>query len=484
MSPRFRLLAAGSIAVVAAVLMASDIADESFGFAGLIAACTLWVFLEWRKGASPEAWILAAVSFGYIVGNRGFAQFQFTSRIPLLPAETALLFCTLGLGIRAAMSRARAFSFDLLDVAILMWLVFATLRLPMDIRDYGVFALRDYALAYYAVFYFLTRYACSEPHSAVLLERSYTAAFIVLPLAVLVDGLFPGIYGQYLSWNGIPLIYYKSDLISASLVCGSFWFWSRFELSRRRVWLLPSAISLLMVGTEESPRAALVAAAVTTAAWLYARRPRLVGFQLAVIAAGVAISVPLEMARGHPLIETKSYEMYERLVSIVDINNTHSYLNSNSAYTTDNNQFRRVWWNAVYEETMATNPLFGLGFGHDLAARFLADYNWISAEEEFNTRSPHSIILTNFGRLGFIGLGLFLLGAAMIARSARVAFKAADLESMAWWSIVITVAISACFGVVLEGPMGAVIFWVALGVARVKTAAFAARSGAAPHEDK
>ena len=41
----------------------------------------------------------------------------------------------------------------------------------------------------------------------------------------------------------------------------------------------------------------------------------------------------------------------------------------------DNNRFRSVWWRTVVAETLAENPAFGLGFGHDLARNFLREFN-------------------------------------------------------------------------------------------------------------
>lgn len=469
MSPKIRIAIATLVGLLLALAGAENIAGESYGLVALIAAATLWILVEWRTGARPEAWILAIVLFGYIVGNRGFAQFQFTTRIPLLPAETALLFCTAGLGFRAAISKTTAFRPDAVNITILLWVVYATARLPFGLEDFGVVALRDYALVYYAMFFYLSQYISRDPRSALLLDRTLTASFMILPLTVIIDKVSPAFFASYLSWNGVPLIYYKSDLIAASFVSGSFWFWSRFEISGRKAWLVPAAISILLIGIEESPRAALVAGAVVIVAWLYARRFRLVGFQVAVVAVGIAASIPAEMALGRPFVETKSYEMYERMVSIVDVNGSHLYRNSNSASATGNNQFRQVWWKSVMDETISTSPVLGLGFGYDLSARFLAEYDWLSVEEEFNTRSPHSVLFTNFGRLGALGLGLFLLSGAMMVRSGLQSFKTVDFQSMAWWSVAITIAVSACFGVVLENPMGAVIFWTALGIAHSRT---------------
>lgn len=469
MNPRLRLILGGSIGIFIGIVGAQNIANESYGFVGLIGFCSFWIIAEWRDGARPESMVFAAILFGYIVGNRGFAQFQFAPRIPLLPAEAALIVCTATLGFRAALSRASLIVFDAVNISILVWIAYATTRLPLDMNTYGVMALRDYALVYYASFFFLCQFLGRELASVRLLDGALTAAFLALPLVVITNKILPDFFLQHFNWNGIPLIFHKSDLTSESLVCGSFWLWSRFERDGRFFWLLPSAISILLVGAEESPRAALVAATVTAMAWFGARRFKLIGFQIAVVAAGIAVSIPVEVIAGRTLTETRSYAIYERVVSMIDLGGSHAYRNAESASTIDNNNFRRVWWKAVYEETIDFSPFFGLGFGHDLAAHFLADYNWLSVQEEFNTRSPHSVIVTVFGRLGSIGLSLFLIVGATIARSGYRAFQKSDVECMAWWSIVITIGVSACFGVVLEGPMGAVPFWVALGIAHYKT---------------
>jgi hypothetical protein len=41
---------------------------------------------------------------------------------------------------------------------------------------------------------------------------------------------------------------------------------------------------------------------------------------------------------------------------------------------------------------------------------------------------------------------------------------------LGWWSVAWVMLTSGCFGVVLEGPMGAVVFWTALGMANVTSA--------------
>jgi O-antigen ligase len=123
-----------------------------------------------------------------------------------------------------------------------------------------------------------------------------------------------------------------------------------------------------------------------------------------------------------------------------------------------------VWWIDVCDETFHTNPVFGLGFGSDLAARFLADYDLLS-DETFSARSPHSMIVTTFGRMGFLGLAIWLGVSTGMARVVWRLFRRGDPDDLGLASVACVIWFSSCVGVVLESPMGAVIFWTVLGLA-------------------
>jgi O-antigen ligase len=115
---------------------------------------------------------------------------------------------------------------------------------------------------------------------------------------------------------------------------------------------------------------------------------------------------------------------------------------------------------------MATNPALGLGFGYDLARGFLQEYNPDMAED-FTARSPHNVLLSALGRMGLVGLGLFLLLLGVLfSRTWRVLRNPeSDATQVALWAGIWTIIVSAHLGVVLEGPMGAVVFWSLLGLA-------------------
>ena len=161
--------------------------------------------------------------------------------------------------------------------------------------------------------------------------------------------------------------------------------------------------------------------------------------------------------------------MYEAVVSIADYSGTGNYQNERTSDKGDNNRFRLVWWKNVAEETLTTAPVLGQGFGADLTYGFLREY-YATSNEDFTARSPHNIFITTLGRMGLAGfailLGIYFVQARSTARVARAArHDPARAEAMTLQAAVWVVMISACLGVVLEGPMGAIPFWIMLGLA-------------------
>jgi O-antigen ligase len=133
----------------------------------------------------------------------------------------------------------------------------------------------------------------------------------------------------------------------------------------------------------------------------------------------------------------------------------------------DNNEFRRAFWNVMVNETTATNPVFGRGFGYDFRPHFEVAYG---RGEWEGLRSPHNYFVTVYGRMGLVGLGLISIIAALIVRNALSAARAAragriTMEDFSYWCGVVMLLIAGTFGVVLEGPMGAIPFWTFLGLA-------------------
>jgi hypothetical protein len=319
-------------------------------------------------------------------------------------------------------------------------------------------------MVYYTAFFFLGQAFARHAASERILGRALTAACLALPLLATAFRYFPDFFLNTVTLRGVPLIFFKDDLLATLFAAAFFWLWTRWEAHRRRGWLLPVAACLLMVGTTTSPRAAMVAVAGVTALWLAARRWQLAAMQTVVIGLAAVGALFVFSLTNRDLRQTAAYATYENIVSIVDYRATGNYGSRESGDPGDNNRFRLVWWRAVVDETLEEGPVFGLGFGHDLAARFLANYGLLGADD-FSARSPHSILLSVFGRMGAAGLVGWLAIAAGIAGMTRRIFRRGTPDGRGFASIVWVIWISACFGVVLEGPMGAVVFWTVLGLA-------------------
>jgi hypothetical protein len=463
-SPRFRLVTFTAVGAAVAVFIGAQVAGESYFFGELVLLILLWIITERLHGPHPDAWVLAALLLGYLVGNRGFAQLSLLREFPLLPAEAGLLVCAFALGLRMAFKQTAMVVRDGLNFAILAWMLFGLARLPFDLRQHGFLALRDFAMVYYASFFFVAQGLSQHEPSRRVLCRTLTLAFLLLPPVSVLSTLLPDFFFNVLTWRGVPLVYHKSDLVATSLAAGFFWLWARWEQGRQWLWLIPAAVSLGLITTLISPRAAMAGFAVMTLVWMAARRWQLPLFLTGLALAVVAANVPLILSSSKSFTDTALYSVYERVVSIVDFEGKGTYLHTVNSDPGANNRFRVIWWRSVATQTVNEGPAFGLGFGTDLASRFLAENDMIAAED-FTARSPHSMIMSVFGRMGALGLALFLLVVAMMARSAWPAFRRRDFPTMGLWSVVWIFFISACVGVVLEGPMGAVVFWTLLGLA-------------------
>jgi O-antigen ligase len=409
--------------------------------------------------------VLAALLLGYIAGNRGFAQLSLSSNLPLFPAELGLAITATIMLWQCARNRLLPVRKDMLDFALLAWLLLSSIRFFWDVRAHGMDAIRDFAMVYYALFFFIARHVTQNEEnvrwfSAVL----RLASLILLPLFLLFEK-FPTFFIDTLTVRGNPLFFFKADLAGTGMSMGAIaWFFHYMDNPRKR-WAL--ALSLVLTGTMLSTdnRASMLALVVPTVILAGAGRTQLAR-TLAIAAFGFGSLLLLwTHLSSQPWRESPLYGFYERSVSIFDFGGQRSYLSESAGPKGGNNQFRAVWWKAVIDETNEQNPWLGVGFGHDLADRFLKTY-YPDSNEAFTVRSPHNFFITLYARTGLIGLLPFLCATGiLITRTWRAIKGGHAYDEILPWCVVIALLTSATFGVVLEGPMGAVIFWISLGLA-------------------
>ncbi|MEO7599842.1 MAG: O-antigen ligase family protein [Opitutus sp.] len=463
---RNRFIAVG--AGLLAVWLGGHIALQQFFWPALFAVGLVLVALARWQPLPLSTVLLGAGLFGYVVGNRGFAQIMLIPHQPLLPAEAILATCGALLLVQCAWRHELPFRRDVLNALVLLWLLVGSARVAFDFREFGLIAVRDFALVYYAAFFFLGQEVARAPEGRRFLERTLFVSCTALVVTNVLFERFPDFFVSTLTFRGNPLIYYKGDLVGTFLAIGAVLAFVRSEKSRRIGYLL---LSVLLAGAVISTnnRASMLGLFVATTwlalggRWKFFAAQAVAGVVAAVVVLAAASVLNISLER------TPLLGIYERVVSLTDPTGQRSYQGEGTFNKGDNNLFRTVWWRTVLSETVQTNPYVGLGFGHDLADRFVREY-YPESGEEFSVRSPHNVLVTVFARMGAVGLAV--LAALLLAAAART-WQAVRMnpDVAAPWCIAWVLFSSACFGVVLEGPMGAIVFWTSLGWAHAALAA-------------
>lgn len=408
-------------------------------------------------------WLL----FGYIVGNRGFAQLTPSPNLPLLPAEVGLLLVGGWCLVSAGFARRLPFRYDLLNWLVLGWLVAGFARLLFDLPRFGFVALRDSATVYYALFFFLAQDLGRNRSSVRYLLACCVAGCLALAPVAILYRAFPEVFLRHLTVHGVPVIFQKGDLIYTFFALGSLFVY--FGPPVRWRWVtVPLSCGMFLYVVAGENRASLVGLSLATVALLVTRRWRFPAVQYGAALLGLLILLGIAVVGNNTWAERRLDGLRDRLLSLTDLRGLRAYQSEDSSFKGDNNRFRLVWWRNIVEDTWAENPTFGRGFGADLAGGFLQEY-YPEGGEEFSARSPHNIFLTVFGRMGGVGLAVWLGLVLQLARRGWNCLRRQE-DPIGWalWCSLAVMLVSATFGVVLEGPMGAVPFWILAGVANAR----------------
>jgi hypothetical protein len=476
MSAAIKSLVVAIIGLLFAVLLGSQLGQGSWAVPVVITGgCMLFAcYLLFFRAVRIEALVLGFLIFGYIVGNRGFAQLNVGGNSPLYLGEVGLAACLALIGSRLALSRENPIPKSPLSWAILAFLILGGIRLYLDAvlrmsNADRMLAIRDSAAVYYALFFLIAYKLGANNAARRVLERSLLIACVVMLPVVFVYFFVNPMILYRVRIHGYPLIAHKGDLTATYLAFASIYFFLRPARGLMRTILRVLSLVFFAGMLTLMARAAFFGFAAAAVLLLIARRPQYLFYQAAVGFAALMFMVVLQFAqiRGQSGFIAR---LTDRVESMTDISGTGTYRGGAGEYSSNNNQFRLVWWRLVINETLDKSPWIGLGFGYDLAADFVRAYYGNLYTANFDTRSPHSIWVTIFGRMGAIGVVVFGIVVFFILRDAifaarRVARGQAPTASLSHWCAVLILLGSASFGVVLEGPMGGILFWTFLGLA-------------------
>jgi len=142
-------------------------------------------------------------------------------------------------------------------------------------------------------------------------------------------------------------------------------------------------------------------------------------------------------------------------------------------FAQENVDWRFTWWKMVIEDVMKENPFYGLGLGSDISTQFHATYfqTGIDNTDVLIARYPHNVLITIMGRLGIIGLMIFIPICILIVRElwlGMIKLRASSDEhspGLAFaWAFVLAGFANAFFQSTFEAPYAAIAFWSMLAV--------------------
>ncbi len=444
------------------VWIASELASEEFIIPGVILGMflVLVLFTVFVQSIRFEAAILCLLLTGYLIGNRGFADL--TVMKPLYPGEFALALIAAALLLRFALTR------ELPDVSgwyarvIFVYCALGAVRLSLDYQSYKLDALRDSAMVYYAVFFFLGRQLAAQPSSKQMLEKCLAFSFVALLPVAVVERVAP----DWLVWSGdfSPLLQ-KDDLLTTFAAIAVFIIYTRPKMYWN--WLRSAMILFYIVlVVSGTGRAALAALVVGSGLMLLAGRQKFFLYPVAAVVLGLTVLAGFAAGFGNARTSDSAVLM-EKVASMVDFSGGGSYQSDFGDQKAGTNDFRRKLWQTFIDETNAASPSFGRGFGYDFVFRFAEVYR---LGPEGNLRSAHNFYITLFGRMGWIGIAVFAVLTGQIVVGgvrAALAVKAGLMPTadLGYWCATWVILVSSSVGVVLEGPVGAIVFWALLGVA-------------------
>jgi hypothetical protein len=418
--------------------------------------------------------LVLVVFAGYVLLNRNFAELHIP--VGALPVYVGELLLAVSLPWAIVNWPRQARGLSSFWFALGLWLIYAFARLLAGGFGYGLDAIRDFAIAYYGLFA-LVGYAIWPSVSHKTWTLFFTLLFVaIIPVQAFV--IIAGPFGMPIPGSDDPTYVNRQDVMAVSLIAAATFF--LLVLRAARLVAARIAVSSLALGLviPQEVRAATLGAAVLLGVFAVQRRwGVLLGLLALPVASYALISLAGVEVRGRN--GSSSPEVWlNRQVSTVS-----ALLGGDAATEArrgvfagrdvglDTVAWRLAWWNALIDDvsSSADKTFFGNGFGADLTAPlgFQPD-----PTNPRLLRSPHNFVLTLLARSGLVGLTLWLAVVALwlvpvlaSIRGATRAGRQSDADYVLWLTAYpVAIVVAALFGVVLEGPYGAIPCYILLGM--------------------
>ena len=371
----------------------------------------------------------------------------------------------------------RSLRVRVLTLLILTFMGFGAMEAVTDFNTWGMDTLRDSALWYYALFYFVGLTIASNRQRLQVFSSRWELFFVVaIPWAIAevtsgsrLSAMSPEIFRG-------PILGNEGHDIVQSMGLGCLLILSRGRRGGSlgyaiRMLLAVAGLAAVIAFWGRGARVAILATlALLVVFSIFLRTPgTLLRRRLSMLTLAICFAAIVAIGAGFPLSSALHLDRFEG-----------ASLDSPDGTA----EWRTDWWRALGEEVVARNPLLGVGFGENLA-----DYNpdLLSQENiEFPVRSPHNFNVTVFARMGIIGstiwagilfMGLFVPFYDVLSKSTLPELEESKKEVF-WILALFAIWINASFGVLMEGPVTGIPFWLILGLVSGKLSLNYRRSAA------
>ncbi len=420
-----------------------------------------------RGFARLVATVVAVGLVGYAYGNKGFAY------LGLPPFFYDSLIFALAASFLLVRPRWMRFLADPTVFLLLLFMVWGALRTIPGIAEHGISALRDGVVWGWGVIALAVAQLVRWNLEPMTPARWYGTTMLWFVLWVPVAFVLYRVLGEALPrwpWGpegGVPLIFFKGGDVGVHLA-GLLAFWL-FVSPQLRTVAFPAPLmwpgwfaSFLIAATLN--RGGFLALLLSSGfAATHARPSRAMRVALVV---GALTNVAI-LASVLDLLPR--YQVNDRVIGIEQLytNVVSIFWDVEGFSGSGTKRWRLAWWGKIIDYTMFGDYFWtGKGFGINLA-----DDDGFQVAADRSLRSPHNGHLTILARMGVPGFVLWVLflGSLLLRlwlrhwrlKRAGAAFKA----GLCLWVLTFLLAatVNATFDVYLEGPMGGIWFWSAVG---------------------
>jgi hypothetical protein len=398
---------------------------------------------------------LALLLLGCALLGKGFSYLSPVE--PIYIAEVTLMLCLVGMLLRWL--SGQGFVLTPAHGVVFIWMAVVGCYLFDGFPKFGKLALRDSAMGYYGLFFFAA--------FTIFQRERAMKAFGTLVRWMLLFGWIGAVYLMAmahfgpLSWPMAGLVLPQPDTY-LPLISGFAATCFILGAARKKpvFFVLGIAATLLLLGNKTAGIFSF--GCVMLFLVIFARRIELLVAGLATGVVAVLVSAIMISA------ESKFFEEVimksDQVQTVIDVGDAGYEHGSGNDSTSD---WRVTWWKFIIADTMAESPMFGMGLGADITGHFTEMVLGRSNVSDY-ARYPHSILFTVFGRMGFLGLAVFLgyFGFVLVfaAKFARRHFVGGEIDTNALviFSVFLGGLANSLVQATYEAPYAAVQHWVCL----------------------